>query len=82
MCYNHTTMDNRDLNFAVCIRNDGFPMSLDIRKIYRTLPDSEAGKAGQIRIVDESGEDYLYPADYFIPVDLSQQAKDALLALA
>jgi hypothetical protein len=56
-------------------------MSLDIRKIYRTLPDSEAGKVGQIRIVDESGEDYLYPADYFIPVELSQQAKDALLAL-
>jgi hypothetical protein len=75
-------MDANNLNFVLCIRNDGYPVSLEIRKIYRTLADPDAEKARQIRVIDESNEDYLYPADYFIPVDLPQKAKDLLVALA
>ena len=52
--------------FAVCIDNSGYPASLELRKLYQVLPDSEARAHGQMRIVDESGEDYLYPASYFI----------------
>ena len=51
--------------FAVCIRNAGYEASLERNKIYRVLPDPGAAKDGDIRVVDESGEDYLYPADWF-----------------
>ena len=56
--------------FAVCIDNSGYPASLELHKIYRVLPDKEAEGEGDIRIVDESGEDYLFEADRFLPVDL------------
>ena len=57
--------------FAVCIDNSGYPASLELHKIYRVLPDKEAEEDGDIRIVDESGEDYLFEADRFFPVHLS-----------
>ena len=57
--------------FAVCIDNSGYPASLELHKIYRVLPDKEAEGEGDIRIVDESGEDYLFEADRFLPVHLS-----------
>ena len=53
--------------FAVCIDNSGYPASLELHKIYRVLPDKEAEEDGDIRIVDESGEDYLFEADRFCP---------------
>ena len=56
--------------FAVCIDNSGYPASLELHKIYRVLPDKEAEGEGDIRIVDESGEDYLFEAGRFLPVDL------------
>jgi len=56
--------------FAVCIDNSGYPASLELHKIYRVLPDKEAEGEGDIRIVDESGEDYLFEEDRFLPVDL------------
>ncbi len=74
-------METNKLNFALCIKNEGYAASLEVRKVYRLLSDSDASKYGQVRIVDESGEDYLFPADYFVPVELPQQAKEALLAL-
>jgi len=52
--------------FAVCIDNTGYPASLEPRKLYQVLPDAEGKSHGQVRIVDESGEDYLYPAAYFL----------------
>ena len=55
--------------FVLCIRNEGAD-DLELRKVYRVLPDREATREGLIRLVDESGEDYLYPADYFVPVKL------------
>ena len=58
--------------FAICINNGEYPASLELHKIYRILPDDEALSDGDMRIIDESGEDYLFPADYFIPVNLPQ----------
>jgi hypothetical protein len=67
--------------FVICIKNDECE-DLELRKIYQTLPDEAAAEDGYIRVVDESGEDYLYPQDYFVPVELSQVAEEALLAAA
>ncbi len=66
--------------FALCIKNDDCE-DLEKRKLYQALPDDDAAKEGYIRIVDESGEDYLYPDSYFILVNLPREAQDALLPL-
>ena len=52
--------------FAVCIDNSEYPASLELHKVYQVLPDEDAAVDGDMRVIDESGEDYLYPADYFI----------------
>ena len=65
--------------FALCIRNDDCD-DLERRKTYQVLRDKEAAKEGYLRVVDESGEDYLYPAGYFVLVDLPHEAQDALAA--
>ncbi len=62
--------------FAICI-TDSEP-DLVPRKIYRVVPDEAAGKSKYVRVVDESGEDYLYPADYFVEVELPQAAERAI----
>lgn len=64
--------------YVVCIDNGGYKASLEVRKIYRTLPDDEASKHGWIRVIDESDEDYLFPGDYFIPIELSEEVEKAL----
>jgi hypothetical protein len=64
--------------FAVCIRNEGYSAALERRKIYRVLPDAQAAKQALVRIVDESGEDYLYPRSYFVRLRLPQTVVDAL----
>lgn len=56
--------------FVVCIENTGFPASLEKRKLYLSVPDSEAEQASLIRVIDESGEDYLYPKELFSSIDL------------
>jgi hypothetical protein len=58
-----------EARFAVCIDNTGYLASLEMRKLYRVLPDAEAESHGQIRVVDESGEDYLYPGSSFLKLD-------------
>ncbi len=60
--------------FAICVDNSEYPASLELHKLYRVLSDKEAECDGDLRIIDESGEDYLYPADYFIVVDLPREA--------
>ena len=65
--------------FAVCIDNSVYPASLELHKIYRVLPDEDATQEGDLRIVDESGEDYLYPAEWFAVVDLPRRVKTSLL---
>ncbi len=66
------------MNFAVCINNTDYPASLELHKIYRVLPDEDAAVDGDLRIVDESGEDYLYPADWFVLVELPQAIEESL----
>ncbi len=56
-----------DAQFAVCISNKGYAASLEVRKIYRLIPDKAGAKHGLVRVVDEIGEDYLFPEEYFIP---------------
>jgi hypothetical protein len=68
--------------YAICVRNEGYPASLEVRKLYRVMPDVEAQDSGHIRVIDESGEDYLYPADYFVTLDLPRSVKEALEAAA
>ena len=71
--------EEEDQTFALCIGNKDCE-DLEIRKIYQALPDNDAEKEGYIRVIDESGEDYLYPQAYFILVKLPREAKKALLA--
>ncbi len=61
--------------FVLCVENESNPESLEILKVYRTLPDAEAQRDKWIRVIDESGEDYLYPKDYFVAVELSPSAR-------
>jgi hypothetical protein len=60
---------------AICVRNDGYEASLERRKIYRVVPDTEAARHRQLRIVDESGEDYIYPEAFFILVKLPESVE-------
>jgi hypothetical protein len=69
-------MPTRETAFALCIENRGAE-DLEIRKVYRVLQDKTAAATGYVRVIDESGEDYLYPADYFVFVELPQKAKRA-----
>ena len=63
--------------FLLCVRNRGCE-DLELRKIYEQRPDKSAAEEGYVRVVDESGEDYLYPAEYFVAVDLPREAARAL----
>lgn len=67
--------------YVVCIHNDGYPVSLELRKVYLTMPDEGEPDLGLIRVVDESGEDYLYPGDWFVPVELTEEAEIAFSAV-
>jgi hypothetical protein len=64
--------------YVVCIKNEEYSASLELRKIYQVLPDKESLRHDLIRIIDESGEDYLYPASYFLPIKLSATAQKAV----
>jgi hypothetical protein len=75
-------MATRSKQFAVCLKNKGYEVSLERRKIYQVLPDPEAAKHKQIRVIDESGEDYLYPQTFFAPIQLPQPIRRAVLAAA
>jgi hypothetical protein len=66
--------------FVVCLRNAGYEVSLERRKIYQVLPDADASKHKQLRVVDESGEDYLYPEKLFAPIELPQSIRRAVQA--
>lgn len=68
--------------FVICIRNDEYPASLETRKIYEVIPDADAEKHHQVRVIDESGEDYLYPEEYFIPIELPKAAEEAFVKAA
>jgi hypothetical protein len=65
---------------VICISNIGYEVSLEPRKIYEVLTDAEAAKHGQLRVIDESGEDYLYPRSHFAEIDLPRSVRKAVLA--
>ena len=66
----------------MCLRIVGYSVSLDVRKLYPVLENSDAGANDLIRVIDESGEDYLYPKNYFVLIELTQAAQKALLSAA
>lgn len=65
--------------FAICVSNAEYPASLELHKIYRVLPDEDAEQDGDLRVIDESGEDYLYPAGYFMALELPRNVQRVLL---
>jgi len=67
--------------FVICIRNEDCE-DLEPRKVYQILADEAVAEDGYMRVIDESGEDYLYPQDYFVPIELPQVAEKALLSAA
>lgn len=70
---------SRTSHFAVCVDNRGYPASLELHKIYRVLPDDDAAAEGDIRVIDESGEDYLYSANRFVEIEPPQTVRRSLL---
>ena len=68
----------KKMRFVVCVKNAGYQASLEPREIYETLPHPKAAEQGFIRVVDESGEDYLYTEEYFVPIELSRNIERAL----
>jgi len=73
---------NSHPSFVACIDNSGYLASLELHKIYRVIPDEDAAQDGDLRVVDESGEDYLYSADRFISIDVSKSLERAILRVS
>ncbi len=71
-------MKRTEPRFVVCVKNKGYAASLELRKLYQVVPDGLAAKLHQIRVIDESGEDYLYPEEYFVAVQLPQSTEKAV----
>ena len=64
----------KSVRFAICVSNAGVPASLELRKVYRLVSDPAATSEGLVRVVDESGEDYLYPDKFFVPIEVPKAA--------
>ena len=73
-------MSRRKRTHVVCLTNEGYASSLEARKIYVALADAEAEREGFVRVVDESGEDYLYPRERFAPIELPRRIAKAFSA--
>ena len=73
------TQYKSELRFAVCVQNQGCE-GLELSKVYRVLADESAARDGYVRVIDESGKDYLYPADHFVPITVPQEVERVLLA--
>lgn len=67
-------------SYVLCIDNGGYPESLEVRKLYAVLPDERAAVNDYIRVIDETGEDYLYPSKYFVPIQLPPEIAKLLPA--
>jgi len=67
---------------VICLDNSGYEVSLERRKIYVAIPDAEAARHGKVRVIDESGDDYLYPEERFIEAELPQATRRAILQVA
>ena len=73
-------MRSSEKKFVICLQNKGYEVSLELRKIYQVLQDPDAAKHRQLRVIDESGEDYLYPKSYFAAIELPTPVRKAVLA--
>ena len=69
-------------HFVICIENSDYPASLEKRKIYEAVADADAAKHGQLRVIDESGEDYLYPKECFVDANLPEDIRAAVVEAA
>ena len=72
----------RATRLVICLDNSGYQVSLERRKIYVAVSDAKAQKVGLLRVIDESGEDYLYPAEMFVEAELPQSVRRAVLQAA
>ena len=72
----------KEPQFVICIDNSDYPVSLEIRKIYELVKDAQAEKEGYLRVIDESGEDYLYGSERFVKVSLPKDVKAAVIQAA
>jgi hypothetical protein len=75
-------MAGKSKGLVICVKNDGYAVSLERRKLYVAIADAQAAKHGQLRVVDESGEDYLYPQEFFVLVELPQSLRRRVLQAA
>ena len=75
-------MNKRVNGFVVCVRNEGYEVSLELRKNYQVISDTAAERNHLLKVIDESGEDYLYPQDFFLPIELPKALEKAVLAVA
>ena len=78
----HQKAMNAEKRFVVCVKNDEYEGALELRKIYEVLDDRDAEPHDLVRVIDESGEDYLYPRDWFVPIDLPQNLEEVILEIA
>lgn len=69
-------------HFVICIKNDDYSASLEIRKLYQIVSDPDAENSGQLRVIDETGDDYLYPKEYFVSVNLPDATEQAIIKAA
>ena len=69
--------DNSDISVVVCVKNEGYPASLEVLKLYQVILDQRASQYHRIRVIDESGEDYLYPSSYFVALEVPEAVKHA-----
>lgn len=78
----HTKKMSKEKQFVVCVRNDEYEGALELRKIYEVLEDADAEPHDLIRVIDESGEDYLYPREWFLQIQLPQNIEQAIIEIA
>lgn len=74
-------MKKESTQFVVCLNNEHYPASLEIGKLYQVIPDAEAEKIGGLRVIDEDGEDYLYDAEMFCPLQVPLIVEKTLLSI-
>ncbi len=63
-----------ETSYVLCIDNGGYPESLEVRKVYALVPDEQAAARQYVRVIDDTGQDYLYPAKYFVPIEMPPEA--------
>ena len=75
-------MSRSTQSLVICLKNNGYEVSLERRKIYVAIPDEDAARHRLLRVIDESGEDYLFPSTCFAPIELSTSLRRAVLTAA